>query len=51
MSNGGLGIKYQADEDPLSKVQQRLEQFKKGEVTQEIATERQEHIFKEDERR
>jgi 5'(3')-deoxyribonucleotidase len=49
MSNGGLGIKYQADEDPLSKVQQRLEQFKKGEVTQEIATERQEHIFKEDE--
>ena len=28
MNNGGLGIKYQADEDPLSKVQQWLSQFK-----------------------
>jgi 5'(3')-deoxyribonucleotidase len=35
MNNGGLGIKYQADEDPLSKVHQWLEQFKKGEATQE----------------
>jgi len=49
MNNGGLGIKYQADEDPLSKVQQWLEQFKKGEVTQESNTcEREENIFEKD---
>ena len=49
MNNGGLGIKYQADEDPLSKVQRWLSQFKKGVETQEVATERQEHIFEKDE--
>jgi 5'(3')-deoxyribonucleotidase len=49
MNNGGLGIKYQADEDPLSKVQQWLSQFKKGTETQQVATERQEHIFEKDE--
>ncbi|MBC8429280.1 MAG: hypothetical protein H8D95_01695 [Candidatus Endolissoclinum sp.] len=48
MNNGGLGIKYQADEDPLSKVHKWLSQFKKGAETQEVATERQEHIFEED---
>ena len=47
-SSGGLGIKYQADEDPLSKVQQWLSQFKKGRETQQVATERQEHIFEKD---
>ena len=34
-SSGGLGIKYQADEDSLSKVQQGLENFKRGELAQE----------------
>lgn len=45
MNNGGLGIKYQADEDPLSKVQRWLSQFKKGAETQEIVAEREERIF------
>ena len=48
MNNGGLGIKYQADEDPLSKVQRWLSQFKKGRETQQVATEREENIFEKD---
>jgi len=49
MNNGGLGIKYQADEDPLSKVQQWLSQFRKGAVTQEsVIAEREENIFEKD---
>jgi len=48
-SSGGLGIKYQADEDSLSKVQQGLEQFKAGQVTQESNTsKREENIFEKD---
>jgi len=50
MNSGGLGIKYQADEDPLSKVQQWLSQFRKSAVTQEsIIAEREENIFEKDE--
>ena len=49
MNNGGLGIKYQADEDPLSKVQQWLSQFRKGTVAQEsVIAEREENIFEKD---
>lgn len=48
MNNGGLGIKYQADEDPLSKVQRWLSQFKKGAEAQEIVAEREEHIFEDE---
>jgi 5'(3')-deoxyribonucleotidase len=49
MNNGGLGIKYQADEDPLSKVQQWLSQFRKGTVAQEsVIAEREEHIFEDE---
>jgi len=49
MNNGGLGIKYQADEDPLSKVQQWLSQFRKNTVAQEsVIAEREENIFEKD---
>ena len=49
MNNGGLGIKYQADEDPLSKVQQWLSQFRKSTVAQEsVIAEREENIFEKD---